>query len=140
MTAFYDKLGIQFQYPENWTLDEDEALEGEQSVSVYSPGGAFWSVMVRPPSQAPEELVEAVLRTMKQEYDELDAEAVEESIGELHWVGCDLNFYCLDLTNTAAVRGVRTPRSTLLVLWQATDRELDEVEAVFQAMTRSLRA
>lgn len=140
MTAFYDKLGIKFQYPENWTLDEGEALEGEQSVSVYSPHGAFWSVMVHPPTQAPEELVEAALHAMKQEFDDLDSEAVEESIGEMEWVGCDINFYCLDLTNTAVLRGARTPRSTVLVLWQATDRELEEVEAVFNAMTRSLHA
>lgn len=140
MTAYYEKLGIKFQYPENWTLDEGEALEGEQSVSVYSPSGAFWSVMVRPPSQEPEELVDTALRTMKQMYDELDAEAVEESIGDLDWIGCDINFYCLDLTNTASVRSARTPHSSVLVLWQATDQELAEVEAVFQAMTRSLLA
>ncbi|HET6882805.1 MAG TPA: hypothetical protein VFI31_21740 [Pirellulales bacterium] len=138
MPAFYDKLGIKFQYPKNWTLDEGEALEGEQSVSVYSPGGAFWSVVVRPPSQAPQELVDAALATMKQVYDELDAEPVEETIGDVELVGCDINFYCLDLTNTAVVRSGRTPRATLLVLWQADDRELAEVEAVFQAMTRSL--
>lgn len=140
MTAYYDKLGIQFQYPESWALDEVEALEGEQSVSVYSPSGAFWSVMVHPPTQAPEELVDAALRTMKQEYSDLDAEAVEEAIGELEWIGCDINFYCLDLTNTAVVRSARTERSTVLIFWQATDRELEEVVAVFQAMTRSLRA
>lgn len=140
MPAYYDKLGIKFQYPENWTLDEGEALEGKQSVSVYSPSGAFWSVMVHPPSQAPEDLVDAALRTMKQEYDELDAEAVEEAIGDLEWIGCDINFYCLDLTNTAVVRSARTPRATVLVLWQATDVELEEVQAVFQAITSSLLA
>jgi hypothetical protein len=136
--ASYHKLGINFQYPENWTLDEGEALEGARSVSVYSPGGAFWSVMVHPRSQAPQELVDTALATMKEVYDELDAEAVEETIGEVELVGCDINFYCLDLTNTAAVRSGRTPHATLVILWQADDRELNEVEAVFQAITRSL--
>ena len=138
MPGFYDKLGIKFQYPENWTLDEGEALEGEQSVSVFSPGGAFWSVMVHPHSQAPQELVDTALQTMKQVYDELDAEAVEETMGNVDLVGYDLNFYCLDLTNTAVVRCGRTPQGTLLVFWQADDRELDEVEAVFRAITLSL--
>lgn len=138
MPAVYEKLGIKFQYPENWKLDEGEALEGEQSVSVYSPGGAFWSVMLHPHSQAPQELVDTALETMQQVYDELDAEVVEETIGEVELVGCDMNFYCLDLTNTAAVRSGRTPLATLLIFWQADDRELAEVEAVFKAITLSL--
>jgi hypothetical protein len=138
MPATYEKLGIRFQYPDNWTLDEGEALEGEKSVSVYSPGGAFWSVMIHPPLQAPEDLVDAALRTMKEVYDELDAESVEETIGEMELVGCDMNFYCLDLTNTAAVRSGRTDEATLVIFWQADDRELAEVESVFRAITLSL--
>jgi hypothetical protein len=138
MPALYDKLGIKFQYPDNWTLDEGEALDGELSVSVYSPGGAFWSVMVHPLSQAPQGLVDTALQTMRQVYDELDAEAVEETIGDVELVGCDINFYCLDLTNTAVVRSGCTPRATLLIFWQADDRELSSVEHVFRAMTVSL--
>ncbi|HVX15059.1 MAG TPA: hypothetical protein VHC22_27960 [Pirellulales bacterium] len=138
MPALYDKLGIKFQYPENWTLDEGEALDGELSVSVYSPGGAFWSVMVHPLSQVPQELVDTALQTMRQVYDELDAEAVEETIGDVELVGCDINFYCLDLTNTAVVRSGYTPRATLLIFWQADDRELSSVEHVFRAITISL--
>lgn len=138
MPGCYQKLGIKFQYPENWTLDEAEALAGDQSVTVYSPGGAFWSVVVHPRSQAPQELVETAVQTMKELYDELDIEAIEEIIGETPLAGYDINFYCLDLTNTAAVRGGRTADATLLLFWQADDRELNEVEAVFHAMTRSL--
>ena len=138
MPGKYQKLGIQFQYPETWKLDEGEALEGENSVSVYSPDGAFWSVMVHPPSQSPQELVDTSLATMRQIYDDLDAEAVEETIGGAELVGYDLNFYCLDLTNTAVVRCCRTPAGTLLIFWQADDRELAAVEAVFRAMTLSL--
>lgn len=138
MPAVYDKLGIHFQYPENWTLDESEALEGERSVSVYSPGGAFWSVIIHPPTLDPRVLAEAALDTMKQVYDELDAEPIEESIADRELIGCDMNFYCLDLTNTAQVRGFRRPEGTYLVMCQADDREFSEVEPVFRAMTLSL--
>ena len=41
MPARFDKLGISFQYPENWTLDDSDALLGRKSVTVYSPGGRF---------------------------------------------------------------------------------------------------
>ena len=48
MAAIFDKLGIRFLYPENWKLDESEALEGNQVVTVYSPGESFWSIMIHP--------------------------------------------------------------------------------------------
>ena len=48
MPLMYEKLGIAFQYPDNWELDEQDALLGEQSVAVYSPGGAFWCVAMQP--------------------------------------------------------------------------------------------
>lgn len=140
MPATYQKLGLTFQYPDTWALDEGEALEGEKSVSVYSPGGAFWSVSVHPTSQGPQELVDTALNAMKQVYDELDAEAVEETVSETELIGCDINFYCLDLTNTAVVRSCRRDKNTLLIFWQADDRELAEVESVFRAITQSLLA
>ena len=54
--------------------------------------------------------------------------------------GWDLNFYCLDLTNTAQVRAVETPAATYLLLAQAEDREWDRVAPVFAAMTASFMA
>src|SRR5262245_3524767 len=98
MPAVYEKLGIRFQYPENWTLDEVEALEGNNSVAVYSPGGGFWSIMIHPPEASPEDLVEAALNVMRQQYDELDAESVAETLAGRRLVGYDMNFFYLDLT------------------------------------------
>ena len=37
MAAIFDKLGIRFLYPENWKLDESEALEGNQVVRFIRP-------------------------------------------------------------------------------------------------------
>ena len=140
MPGLYEKLGIRFQYPDSWRLDEAEALAGEQSVAVYSPDGAFWSVMIHAPSQDLQALADAALETMKQVYDELDAEAVEEAVSGMTLVGYDLNFYCLDLTNTAQVRACRTASGVFLILCQADDREFDQVENVFRAITHSLLA
>jgi len=138
MAAVFDKLGIRFQFPENWTLDESEALSGDQAVTVYSPGGAFWSVFIRPVELAPQKLAEAALKSMRDQYDELDAESVTESVAGTELVGYDMNFYCLDLTNTAQVRAFRTPDASYVLLCQADDREYDETEPVFRAMTMSL--
>jgi len=140
MSGVYDKLGIRFQFPTNWHLDEAEAFAGYHSVSVYSPGGSFWSVTVHPTQQSPQRLVDAALKTMEQEYDELDAEAVSESWAGHACVGYDLNFYCFDLTNTAVVRALATEDSAFLILYQADDREFTETEPVFKAISASLLA
>ncbi len=75
---------------------------------------------------------------MRQEYDELDAEPLDELVGDQEIVGCEMNFYCLDLTNTAVARSFSTPDATYLLFCQADDRELAEVGPVFEAMTLSL--
>ena len=131
-------MGIHFLYPENWTLDEADALKGETSVSVYSPDGAFWSIMLHPQSADPKELARAALTAMKQEYEDLEAEPVSDTVSGQAMSGFDMNFYCLDLTNTACIRGFRTDDFTYLLLCQAEDREFKQVEPVFRAITTSL--
>jgi hypothetical protein len=138
MPAVFDKLGIRFQYPENWTLETDSTTPGRQSVSVYSPGGGYWSVMAHPANSDPAELATAALDIMKAEYDELDSESAQEEIGGVQLTGFDLNFYCLDLINSARIRVFSTQRANYLVICQAEDREFERLSPVFQAMTTSL--
>jgi len=138
MPAVFHRHGIHFQYPENWTLETDEGAKGCRGASVYSSGGGFWAVTVHPREEDPRALAKAALETIKREYDELDSEPASEKIGAHELAGYDLNFYCLDLTNTAWIRGFRTAKSTLLVICQAEDREFDQVADVFRAITASL--
>ena len=53
-------------------------------------------------------------------------------------VGFDLNFFYLDLTNTACIRSLRVERTTYTIFFQAEDREYAEIGLVFSAMTLSL--
>ena len=138
MPALFNKFGIHFQYPENWTLETDSSAPGRQTVRVYRPGGGFWTVALAPSDSDPAQLAETALETIKREYDEFDSEETSESIGEVDLVGYDLNFYCLDLTNTAWIRAGRGHRATYLVICQAEDREFDQISPVFRAMTTSL--
>ena len=62
MPAHFDSLGISFQYPDNWTLDDSDALLGRKSVTVYSPGGAFWSVAIHSGTADPAKLAAASRR------------------------------------------------------------------------------
>ncbi|MEX0677775.1 MAG: hypothetical protein WD063_11910 [Pirellulales bacterium] len=138
MPAVFDKMGIRFLYPDNWTLDEQEALEGNRSVSVYSPGGAFWSIALHATSTDPGELASTALATLKREYQDAESAEVSEKIGGQSISGYDLHFFYLDLTNTALIRGFRTATASCLVLCQAEDREFEHIGPVFRAITTSL--
>ncbi len=138
MPARFDKLGISFQYPENWTLDDSDAVLGRRSVTVTSPGGAFWSIAIQSGSLNPQKLAHAVVQAMRQEYGSVESEEVEETIEGTELVGYDLAFYYLDLTNTAVVRSFTFSQSAYTVFFQAEDREFAQLAAVFQAMTTSV--
>jgi hypothetical protein len=140
MVNQYSEKGIRFQYPDNWTLNRDEARADCQSVTVSSDGTAFWTLAVHPRATDPEQLIEAVLTAMQEEYKELEDEQVCEEVGNHELSGRDLNFYCMDLTNTAWVRSLRTDRATYTIFCQAEDREFNEVKDVFRAMMASFLA
>ncbi len=138
MPATFDNLGITFQYPDNWQLDEEELRAGKSAVTVFSPGGAFWAVAIHPASAAPARMAQAALDTMRKEYEGLEAEPVNETIAGHELVGFDLNFFYLDLTNTAGIRSLRVGGTTYTILFQAEDREYGEIGLVFDAITVSL--
>src|SRR5262245_2960149 len=122
MPGHYDNLGIRFQYPDNWELDTGDAARGQTAITVYSPGGAFWSLAAHPPDADADKLIAAAESTMRKEYPELDAERVEQEFDGHALVGADLNFIYLDLTNTCQIRCLRTPAATYVVFTQAEDR------------------
>ena len=53
-------------------------------------------------------------------------------------IGYDIDFVCLDLTNTAQIRGFQTEQASYVLLWQSEDRDFPAVEPVFRAITKSL--
>jgi len=133
----FHRLGIDFSYPDSWSLDTDDARDGRVAVTVHTPEGGFWSVSGHAPGGRAADLAEAVVAQMRHEYRDLDAEPAAEEVAERTLSGFDLNFYCLDLTNTARVRTLETPTAVWLLLCQAEDREWDRVAPVFAAMTTS---
>jgi len=138
MPITFDKLGISFQYPDNWELDDSDARLGRRSVTVYSPGGAFWSISLHSGSIPPKKLTSAVLEAMKEEYNSLEVEDINEVVAGRELSGYDFAFYCFDLTNTATVRSVKIAHTTYVIFCQAEDREYEQVREVFRAITASL--
>jgi len=133
----FSRFGLAFDYPDSWSVDAADAADGMATVTVYSPEGAFWAVSAHQPGGAAADLSAAVVTQMREEYADLDAESATDSFSGRELPGYDLNFYCLDLTNTAAVRTLETPDAIYLFLCQAEDREWDRVSHVFAAMTAS---
>jgi hypothetical protein len=136
----FDRLGLAFDYPDNWSVEIDDSSADRAAVTVTTPEGGFWSVSGQPAGLPAAELAEAVVLQMRSEYRDLDSEAVRDSVAGRRLEGWDLNFYCLDLTNTAQVRAIETPTTTYLLIAQAEDREWERVAPVFAAMTASFVA
>ena len=137
MTASYQKHGIQFLYPENWILEEQDG-DHQETVSVQSPNTAFWSLTIDYNGTRPDSLLTNTLSVLQEEYSTLDATPVEENIGDRKAVGQNIAFFCMDLSNTAHIRAFQVGQVTLLILYQASDLEWPTTAAVFEAITLSL--
>jgi hypothetical protein len=134
----FARPGLSFDYPESWSVDVEDDADGQTAVTVYAPEGGFWSVSTHAAGTDPDSLSRAVLDQMRQEYRDLDSEAAADDVAGRPLSGYDLNFYCLDLTNTAQVRSLALPSATYVFFCQAEDRDWDRISHVFAAMTTSL--
>jgi hypothetical protein len=137
MPSTFEKFGISFQYPDNWTLEQERGQGECKLVTVVSPGGAFWTVVIHPRPADPDAISRQVLETMKEEYEDLEAGAARETMVGRELVGYDMNFFYLDMTNSAQVRCLRSANRTYTIFYQAEDREFEKIEMVFRAITTS---
>ena len=138
MPAEYRAHGLSFAYPENWHLEETEMQEGEYTVHLSSPGGAFWMVTVSSPETSPESLAKKALNAILSEYDRVDHTPVERVIGKYRLTGYEMDFIYLDLVNTALILSFAIEKHTIAIYWQSDDRQLDTCEDVFEAITFTL--
>lgn len=138
MPAQYEKQELRFQYPDNWTLADEQWDEWPHVVSVQSPSGAFWTVHSFPPGSDPQSLTQEVLQTLRQEYGDVDSDVVVEDLLGNQAVGYGLDFYCLDFVVSAQALAVTIGNSTLLFVYQAEMREFSDLLPVFRAMMFSV--
>ena len=125
MAARFDDGGIRFQYPENWRLEREENETG-WTVSLQSPGTAFMMVCLREDLPTPDQVAEAALDALREEYPELEADDCVDNLAGQPAIGHDIRFISLDLTNTCWTRSFYSAEGTVLVLCQANDLELEE--------------
>jgi hypothetical protein len=136
MTTYHGH-GLQFQYPPEWTLTE-EAHESSTNIHLQTPGLAFWTLTLLPNTTSVMDVVEATVDAFEEEYDQVDRYDREFEFDGVRTAGCDLDFVCLDLVNSACVRAIALAESTALVLFQGEDREWDAFREQFEDVTASL--
>lgn len=137
MPANFDKFGIRFEYPENWSVESGDDAASPQ-VTVSSLHTAFWQLSKHSMNADLEPLFDEVLAALRSEYQEIEVEP-ENATVEGHAVqGFSVNFFYLDLTNTCCLQGIETRTAKYLVVSQAEDREFERVKPVFDAMLASV--
>jgi hypothetical protein len=134
----FEQEGLSFAYPENWSLEEEETDEG-WTVSVQSPGTAFLTVSCDSRMPTAEEMAEAALGAMREEYPSLEAESAVDTLAGQPAVGHDMRFFSFDLTNTCWTRSFYSDAGTVLVLCQTSDLEEEKYEPVLRAICASLK-
>jgi hypothetical protein len=138
MPAKFDRSGIRFIYPENWTLQEEYGAGNFHDVSVESPEGGFWSVSVFDVDQTLNNMLDSIANTLREQYQDFERAGFEGEFGGYHCIGFDADFYCLDFLVTARARAFECQGRKIAVYCQAESRQFDKQQAVFDAMTVSL--
>ncbi|QDU37584.1 hypothetical protein Mal4_18990 [Maioricimonas rarisocia] len=137
MDRLYRKAGIQFRYPEDWELSE-EGGSSELSVTVSDEGTSFWSVTLLRDRPSPEHVLDAAVEAFRDDYAEVDVYPTMTEIAHRPAFARDIEFVYLEMLNSAFLRAFQDEQHTVLVFYQATDTELDEVGPVFEAICASV--
>ncbi|MCA9172127.1 MAG: hypothetical protein KDB23_30885, partial [Planctomycetales bacterium] len=101
MAAEFNRLGFQFLYPENWTVDVEETTGWPRSVALHSPNGAMWSATAD--ASDVETLRDRIVNAVSAEYEQVEQSPVTRMVGDLELEGIELNFYCLDFLVIAQI-------------------------------------
>jgi hypothetical protein len=136
MSNEYRTDGLNFAYPSDWHLTEEQQPDG-LSVMVSSAGTAFCSFLLMPERPPLKQVLDSALAAFRESYDEVDSDAVECRLAGRAARGFDVDFYCLELVNSAWLRAFRTGRYTVFMLFQAGFDE-PEARSIFESICTSL--
>jgi hypothetical protein len=134
----FDRDEIRFQYPADWEIEiEEEEDQMGWTVSVASPDSAFLVIAYRV-DEEPSRLVEAALESLREDFQNLDAQPTMETLNKQPAFGYNIEFITLDLTNTAWLRGVDGPEGGILIMGQMTDQDRPVYEQPLRDILDSL--
>ena len=141
MIATFNRSGILFKYPKNWTLALDASPDGAEgwTANIESPATAFVVLSLRPEADSPVQLADEALAALLSEYPDLEQLPVVVSVAGLPAVGYEVDFVTVDTTVECRILGVESPAGPLLILTQVGDFDrspnADVLDAVLVSMT-----
>ncbi len=134
----FDRDEIRVKYPADWEIEiEEEEDQMGWTVSVASPDSAFLVIAYRV-DEEPSRLVEAALESLREDFQNLDAQPTMETLNKQPAFGYNIEFITLDLTNTAWLRGVDGPEGGILIMGQMTDQDRPVYEQPLRDILDSL--
>jgi hypothetical protein len=139
MSQLFRNYGIQFRYPDDWAIDEDEG-EDQVTITVSRDPACFWSMTLMADRPEPQEVLDEAIDAYREEYPDLDVTATKETIARRPALACEVEFVSMELVNIAHLRAFRTPVQTVFLMYQVTDHESKGPEAQFKEITASLEA
>ncbi len=135
MPLQFEGIGISLMYPDTWRIEEEPS--DSQGISIESPGGAFMFINCYP-SLSPDEAIENACQAMLAEYDEVETETFTRTVSDRLFEVVAQRFIFLDLIIVSQVLSFTHADNTYLVQIQGEDREVDQLQPVFDAMLASI--
>lgn len=135
----FNEYGISFEYPGDWQVSKEvDETNGEIHISVSGTDTSFWLISLFFVEIPAEELLKQSLKVFQDEYPELDIYEVKTTLAGKECQGCDLEFVCSELINSAYLRVFKTELCTAFVLYQGTDQDLQTTRKTLEAISTSL--
>lgn len=135
--SVFEGHGVRFEYPSDWEVFQDSD-EGSVAITIESGGTAFWMLSILQERPQAEDIIQAALESLQDEYKDCDVYESSEQICLLPTEGCDVDFSCLEIINRASLRACEGDTFSLFVLYQTSDIEAEEMTPQLQAITQSL--
>ena len=147
MPALYEKMGLKFQYPENWKLTEPSDTELPHQISLETPNGGWWSISLFPREHDSSSIIADAKQALSAQYPEAEFTVIKnefarliesEAVEAADAPSVEANFFCLDFLVTSTLHVVLTDRFKMLIWFQAESREFEQLKDVFRAITISM--
>jgi hypothetical protein len=129
---------VRFAHPKTWQAEVDRSEEGV-SVFLQSDAVSFGVVGIYPASQEPDEIVEQILDSVRDEHPGIEVESLDFDAERYDdAVASEGLFMTLDMVAYCWVMSWRLPHQTIVVYVQCIQPEAGECEEIFHGICQSV--
>ncbi len=128
---------FEMRHPSSWKVDL-EVSEDSWRVTLQGPGTAMM-IVVSDLEATDDELIEATLEILKEDYPEMEIEGFKGDLCGFPAIGYEVRFFCYDLSNVCKMLATPSEEGTIFLLFQCDDYTIAEIEPVFFAIRNSMK-